>query len=77
MAKTNRLSRPRSKGQGNKEARMNGDKLVHCRKCENITAHELLDAYMVRCLRCGSVKDLKNPHVVEAEIVTHGDPKRA
>lgn len=54
----------------------NSDKLVHCLKCKDITVHECLDTYTVRCLRCGSVKDLKNPHIIEAEIVTQGDPRR-
>jgi len=53
------------------------NKLVHCRRCKDITVHELLDTYIARCLKCGSVKNLKNPHVVEAEEVTQGDPRKA
>lgn len=51
------------------------DKIIHCRKCKKITVHELLADYKVRCLKCGNVKDLKNPYV-EAEIATQGDPRK-
>lgn len=54
----------------------NSHKLVHCRRCKDITAHEHLDVFKVRCLRCGSVKDLKNSYV-EAEIVIQGKPEDA
>jgi len=54
----------------------NSDKIIHCRKCKKITSHMVLDDYKVRCLKCGSVKDLKNPYV-EVEIATQGKPEDA
>ena len=53
------------------------DKIIHCLKCKKITVHMLLDDYKVRCLKCGNIKDLRNPHTIEAEIVTQGDPRDA
>ncbi|MCK4760281.1 MAG: hypothetical protein KAT69_09525 [Candidatus Aminicenantes bacterium] len=55
----------------------NSDKIIHCLKCKKITVHHLLDTYKVRCLVCGSIKDLKNPHTVEAEIAIQGNPEDA
>lgn len=52
------------------------DKIIHCRKCKRITAHLHLDAFKVRCLKCGNIKDLKNPYV-EAEIAMQRDPRKA
>ncbi len=50
------------------------DKIIHCLKCKKITVHEHLDTFKVRCLKCGNIKDLKNPYVVEAEIGIQGKP---
>jgi len=35
----------------------------------------VLDDYKARCMRCGKVKDLRNPHTIEAEIATQGKPE--
>ena len=50
------------------------DKIIHCLKCKKITTHEHLEVFKVRCLKCGNVKDLKNPYA-EAEITIQGDPR--
>jgi len=50
------------------------DKIIHCLKCKKITVHEHLDTFKVRCLKCGNVKDLKNPYI-EAEMATQGKPE--
>jgi len=34
----------------------------------------VLAIHKVRCLKCGTVKDLKNPYI-EAEIATQGKPE--
>jgi len=36
----------------------------------------VLATFKVRCIKCGTVKDLKNPYV-EAEIATQGKPDDA
>ncbi|MBA7601782.1 hypothetical protein ES703_08863 [subsurface metagenome] len=54
----------------------NSDKIIHCLKCKKITAHMHLDAFKVRCLKCGNVKDLKNPYI-EDEIATQDKPEDA
>ena len=53
------------------------EKLIYCWTCGDITAHEVLRNYRARCIKCGSVKSLSNPHIVEAEIATQGDPRKA
>lgn len=52
------------------------DKIIHCLKCKRITVHLHLDAFKVKCMKCGNVKDLKNPYV-EAEIASQGKPEDA
>ena len=47
------------------------NKIIHCLKCKKITTHMVLDDYKVKCLKCGNIKDLRNPHA-EAEIATPG-----
>ncbi|MBA7465144.1 hypothetical protein ES707_00306 [subsurface metagenome] len=54
----------------------NSDKIIHCLKCKKITAHMHLDAFKVRCLKCGNIKDLKNPYI-ETEIAIQGKPEDA
>jgi len=55
----------------------NSERLIYCRKCGGIMPHEeLIPALLVRCCSCGDRKKITDPHTVEAEIATQGDPRK-
>lgn len=52
-------------------------KLIYCHNCLGFMPHETLHDDYVECCGCGEQKSLNDSEIVEAEQMTHCDPRRA